>query len=413
MPACLLCEHPIQPFIDFGPMPIANGFLVPEQIEDEPFAPLRVGFCDACKMVQLTELVEPEQMFHDNYAFFTSSSAWMCKHFAGMAAEQQGRWLAGRQNPFVVEIGSNDGSMLLNFAEHGIKHLGIEPSGNVAQVAQERGVDTTVRFFGLDTAREISAEKGHADLFLATNVMCHIPDLNGVFAGIEHLLVPDGVLVFEDPYLGDIVQKTAYDQIYDEHAFYFCITSLEPLLKRHGLEIIRVEPQSVHGGSMRYTVGKLGAHPVHDSVPQQLEIETELGLGDSATYERFRKNVEASRDELMAELDSLRAEGIRVVGYGATSKSTTVTNYCGITPDHVAVISDTTPLKQGKLSPGAHIPVVPYETFQSNPPAVALLFAWNHEAEILAKEQTFIANGGRFLRYVPKVGYTKAVEVQR
>ncbi|MBW3583597.1 MAG: methyltransferase domain-containing protein, partial [Euryarchaeota archaeon] len=218
MSSCFVCDESIEPFIDFGPMPIANGFLTEDQLAAEPRAPLRVGFCAACKMVQLTELVEPEQMFHENYAFFTSSSAWMCRHFASLAETQVGRWLSDREDPFIVEIGSNDGSMLLNFAERGMRHLGIEPSANVAAVARERGVATDIRFFGLDAAKEIVDAHGHADLVLATNVMCHIPDLNGVFGGIAHLLKPDGVLVFEDPYLGDIIQKTSYDQIYDEHA---------------------------------------------------------------------------------------------------------------------------------------------------------------------------------------------------
>ncbi len=405
MTQCLVCDHDVEPFLNFGPMPIANGFLAAEQVASEPFADLEVGFCGGCTMVQLTQLVEPEAMFHENYAFFTSSSAWMGRHFAALAADARARWLDGAEDPLVVEIGSNDGTMLGNFQEAGIRHLGIEPSANVAQAAMDRGVETWVRFFGRETADAVVEQHGRADLVLATNVLCHIPDLDGVLAGVSRLLAPGGVLVFEDPYLGDIVEKTSYDQIYDEHVFYFCLGNLKPLLARHGLEIVRAEPQGVHGGSMRYTVAHAGAHPVDPAVEDLLERERLAGLHEPETYVRFRTAVEASRDALVAELERLREAGVRVVGYGATSKSTTVTNYCGITPDLVSSITDTTPTKQGKLSPGAHVPVVPHEDFRADPPEVALLFAWNHQAEIVAKEAQWLADGGRFLVYVPRVGF--------
>jgi methylation protein EvaC len=402
MSQCLVCRNPLTPFISFGRQPIANGFLAREDLAKETFFDLAVGHCERCHMVQLVELVDREKMFHGNYAFFSGTSQRMAAHFQAFAEGVIARRL-GAADPFVVEIGSNDGVMLQHFAKRGIRHLGVEPSANVAEVARQKGVRTVSRFFDADLAREIIAQDGQADAFLGANVMCHIPYMHSVIEGIRLLLKPKGVLVFEDPYLGDIVQKASYDQIYDEHAFYFSVLSLSHLFAEHGMEIVDVEPQAVHGGSMRYTVAHKGAHAPTPAVAAQVARERELGLDRANTYDLLRKRIEANRAELLAELKRLKADGKRVVGYGATSKSTTVTNYCGIGPDLVEFISDTTPIKQGKLSPGTHIPVKPYADFAANPPDVALLFAWNHAEEILAKEAAFRANGGKFLVYVPEV----------
>jgi methylation protein EvaC len=399
---CLICGISIEPFIDFGRMPIANGFLSPEKFAEEYFFNLRVGFCPECKMVQLTEQVEREKMFHDHYAFFSSTSRRMAAHFEQFAADAK-KTLAGKADPFVAEIGSNDGIMLKHFAKDGIRHLGIEPSANVAEIAIKQGINTISRFFDAELAREIVKEYGHADLFLGANVMCHIPTLHSVAEGIRIVLKPDGLLMFEDPYLGDIIAKTSYDQIYDEHAFYFSVLSVQHLFAEHGLEVVDVKPQNVHGGSMRYVIGHKGKHTVSAAVAAQRDKELAQGLNRPTTFTAFRKNVEHSRDELVRQLRQLKKDGKRVVGYAATSKSTTVTNYCGITPDLVEFISDTTPIKQGKYSPGVHIPVCPYENFKSAYPDVALLFGWNHAEEIMANEQAFRSAGGQWLVYVPEV----------
>ncbi|MDH5222271.1 MAG: methyltransferase domain-containing protein, partial [Betaproteobacteria bacterium] len=216
-------------------MPIANGFLLPEQFASEYFFELKVAHCPACGMVQLTEHVDREKMFHENYAFYSSTSKRMAEHFEQLAEDVRTRHLGGK-DPFVVEIGSNDGITLQHFAGAGIRHLGIEPSANVAEVARGKGVQTVCRFFDEALAREIVSEHGQADAFLGANVMCHIPYLHSVAAGIRLLLKPTGVLIYEDPYLGDIVEKTSYDQIYDEHAFYFSVASVSHLFGAHGME---------------------------------------------------------------------------------------------------------------------------------------------------------------------------------
>jgi len=401
---CRVCDAKIRPFMTFGPMPIANGFLKKEETPGEYFFEMEVAFCEACGTFQLAEQPDAKRMFHENYAFFSSLSRHMQIHFQKYAELVKDRVLKGRKDPFVVELGSNDGIMLRHFSEAKIRHLGVEPSKNVAEAARQKGVNTISEFFDLALAKKIVAEHGHADAVICANVMCHIPDINSVAAGMAHLLQKDGVLMFEDPYLGDMFSKTSYDQIYDEHVFIFSATCVGNAFKKHGLELIDVLPQPTHGGSMRYVLAPKGSHPVSPNVPALLEKEKSLGLDRAKTWEQFKSNCEKSREDLNALLKKLKKDGKRVVGYGATSKSTTVLNYCGIGPDLIEFISDTTPIKQGKLTPGSHIPVKPYEAFAENHPDYALLFAWNHATEIFEKEGTFTSGGGKWITFVPKVG---------
>ena len=404
MKECRICSAPIRPFMSFGPTPIANGFLTPDQFAGEYFFELAVGFCERCGMFQLIDQPDREQMFHEHYHFFSGTSRFMTEHFREFAEHVMDDFFGDRSaGRFVVEIGSNDGIMLQNFAKAGVRHLGIEPSKNVAEVARGKGINTISEFFDADLARTIVAKEGQADAFLAANVMCHIPYFHSIIEGIKVLLKPDGIVAFEDPYLGDVIEKTSYDQIYDEHVFLFSLKSISYAFGQHGFELVDIEPQETHGGSMRYILAHQGRRPVSERVKAQLAREEELGLNKPETFLRFRDNCEKSRRELKELLVSLKEQGKRVVGYGATSKSTTVTNYTGITPDLVEFISDTTPIKQGKFSPGTHIPVQPYDDFQKEYPEYALLFAWNHSKEIMAKEQAFRDAGGKWIVYVPAV----------
>lgn len=398
---CLVCGKKVEEFMDFGKMPIANGFLDEKDYEKEEFFDLKVGYCPECHMVQLTSFVEKEKMFNDNYAFYSSTSTRMEEHFREMAYWMMENYMA--RDSFVVEIGSNDGIMLQNFAKEGIKHVGVEPSANVAKVAQEKGLNTLNCFFDKNAAALIQKEYGLADIITGTNVMCHIPYIHSVFEGVGILLKPTGVLIFEDPYIGDIVNRISYDQIYDEHAFYFSACSVSYLANMHGLELIDAYHQDVHGGSMRYVVARMGKRQVSDRVKTLIDQEQQMGLHTLATYQTLAANIAANKNDLLELLQKLKKEGKRVTGYGATSKSTTVMNYCQITPDLIEFISDTTPIKQNKMSPGMHIPVRSYEEYKRNYPDYALLFAWNHGKEIMEKEKEFIAHGGRFILYVDGV----------
>ncbi len=402
MSKCLICGNLIQPFISFGKMPIANGFLKMEQFKKEYFFELKVAFCPKCTMVQLTEFVDREKMFHENYAFFSSTSKMMSEHFKEFADEVQSKYLS-QKDPFVVEIGSNDGIMLQNFAKKGIRHLGVEPSKNVAEIAKGKGINTISQFFDEELAHKIVKTDGQADAFIAANVMCHIPYFHSIVAGIKILLKQEGIVMFEDPYLGDVIEKTSYDQIYDEHAFVFSVSSINYVFQQHDMEVIDVSPQEVHGGSMRYIIAHKGVKKVSKNVFIQMEREKALGLNLPETFDLFRNNCEKSRDSLKTILVDLKNKGKKVVGYAATSKSTTVLNYCGITPDLIEYICDTTPLKQGKFSPGMHIPVFSYEKFVAEKPEFALLFGWNHAKEIMAKEKKYSDSGGKWIVYVPQV----------
>jgi len=403
MKKCLISRSKIKPFMTFGHMPIANGFLTKEQFKDEYFFEMEVAFCPESAMFQLVNQPEPEQMFNENYAFFSSTSKMMGIHFEKFANHVLNDYIKDVSDPFVVEIGSNDSIMLKHFADKGIRHLGIEPSANVAQVAMDRGINTIVEFFDKSLAQKIVSEYGQADAYIAANVMCHIPYINSVVEGIKILLKLDGIVMFEDPYLGDVIQKTTYDQIYDEHTFLFSVHSIQYLFNQFDMEVIVIEPQITHGGSMRYVIAHKGAKPVHENVYRQLENERELGLTNPKTYEQFRKNCEIYCSDIMNLLNDIKSQGKSIAGYAATSKSTTIINYCGITTDHLDCIYDTTPIKQGKFSPGAHIPIVAHEEFKSNYPDYALLFAYNHEKEIMAKEQEFMKQGGKWITYVPEV----------
>ena len=402
MPNCLICQACYEPFISFGKMPIANGFLTQDQFDEEYFFELKAGFCSNCKMVQLVEQPDRKKLFHRNYAFFSSTSKRMTLHFREFAELVIKNHLQPCDS-FVVEIGSNDGIMLQNFRTVGIRHLGIEPSTNVAQAAIEKGITTISEFFDEELAKRIAEEHGQADAILAANVMCHIPYLHSVAAGIKVLLKPAGIFMFEDPYLGDIIERTLYDQIYDEHAFYFSASSISHLFEQYEMEVVDVVPQEVHGGSIRYTIAHKGKARVSPAVSEQRAKEERFGLGLPETYDHFRRNVESSRGKLTELLTKLKKQGTRIVGYAATSKSTTITNYCGITTDLIDFISDTTPIKQGKFNPGTHIPVRPHEEFAADYPDYALLFAYNHSEEIMTKEQMFMESGGKWIVYVPKV----------
>ena len=402
MPKCLICEAKYQPFVDFGDMPIANAFATKEGVDNEYTFSMQVGFCNKCNMVQLVEQPDREKMFHENYAFFSSTSNYMQKHFKKFA--QSVIQLQNlNEDSFVVEIGCNDGIMLQNFLLQNIPNIGVEPSKNVALVAKEKGIEVVTQFFDQPLAEEITETHQKANVIISANVMCHIPYMHSIYDGVKILLKEDGVFVFEDPYLGEVIEKTSFDQIYDEHVFLFSALSISHLANMHDLELINVEPQITHGGSMRYTLAHKGKKVVSRSVTDLIMKEKALGLGSKDAYIGFTDSVNKIKKDLVALLSKLKNEGKKVVAYGATSKSTTVTNYFCITPELVECIYDTTPIKQNKLSPGAHLPVLPYEQFRESDPDYVLLFAWNHATEIMKKEDEYMGTDRHWITYIPEV----------
>jgi methylation protein EvaC len=382
---CRVCGKSNQPFMTFGRMPIANGFIKKGEEEKEQFFELKPVFCSECFTFQISEQPDPSLMFHDNYAFFSRTSKAMIEHFQ-VFSEYLKKELMPNEKSFIVELGSNDGILLENFAREGIRHLGVEPSKNVADVAKERGVNTLNEFFNITTANNIRKNYGQCDVLVAANVMCHIPNINEIAEAAAALIRDGGFLVFEDPYLGSMIEKVSYDQLYDEHVFMFSIHSVENIFSKFGLVLHDAQFQKTHGGSMRYILKKAKAKTLTQKVKKMKEEEARFGLNNSDTYFKFAEECEASKIKFLKKLQELKAKGKTIVGYGATSKSTTILNYCGIGIELIDYISDTTPIKQNKLSPGMHIPIKDYSYFDENPSDAVVIFAWNHFKEILEKE---------------------------
>lgn len=341
-------------------------------------------------------------MFHADYPYRSSGSQGMVRHF-----EQMGRRFLddhlNRPESFIVEIGSNDGVMLRTVAEAGVRHLGVDPSSGVGESAREQGVRVLTDFFEEQTAARILADEGAADVIYSANTLCHIPTLDSVLGGVTRLLRDDGIFVFEDPYIGDILKRRSFDQIYDEHFYFFSATSVQQMARTYGFELIDVERLPVHGGEVRYTLAKSGRRPVSAAVVSLVAEEAAAGVNEQATYDEFAVEVERIRVDLLDILRRLDDAGERVVGYGATAKSATVNNFCGITDELVAVVYDTTPEKQGRMTPGTHIPIRPMEEFAGDSATHTLLYAWNHRDEIVGKESSYVQRGGRWITYVPTV----------
>lgn len=387
-------------FLDLGKQPIANGFLYKDQIQNEYFFNLGVAFDEETKLVTQTEYVDPPLMFNDDYVYRGSMSQTMREHFKKLSNLL---WKNENPMPKVLEIGSNDGVFIKHWPTDST--VAVEPCGNFAKETRELGYKTYSEFWDTELAKEIKLTDGERDIIFAANCICHIPDLDETFKGINLLLKDEGVFVFEDPSLAEVINNNSYDQIYDEHPHVFSVIALDNLLNRNGLEIVKVENLSVHGGSNRIYAMKKGVGHVEESVEQNKTYERILGLDKLETFVRFAEKVNQSKSDLLRLLKKCKQEGKKVISYGASSKSTTIFNYCGIGPDLISYITDTTPEKQGKLSPGMHIPVMSPEQGFNGTVDYAYLGAWNFIQEIKNKEKDFVNGGGKFISHVPLVKF--------
>lgn len=399
---CRICEGTVTEFIDFGEQPLSDAFRDPSDRTEEFFYRLAVGHCSGCAMVQLMEEVPRERMFNERYPYYSSGSSVMRSHFQVTAERLVSEYAMGK-DPFVVELGCNDGVMLESLAKAGVRHLGMEPSGSVAEVARSKGIRVREDFFEKTTALEILEQDGRADVIYAANTFCHIPYAASVLTGVRELLAPEGVFVFEDPYFGDVTEKASFDQFYDEHFFLFTATSVAGMARRFGFRLVDVERLPTHGGELRYTLAREGSRPPTSKVEEMLREEAHRELTSPEALRVFADRVRSNGKHLLRELRALKERGERVVGYGATAKSATVLNFCGIGPDLLEYICDTTPAKQGRITPGSHVPVLGHDRFATSYPDYALLLAWNHADEIMAKETGYREAGGRWIHYVPEV----------
>ena len=384
-------------FLNLGKQPIANGFLYEKDIPNEFFYDLKVGFDNKTKLVTHMEYVDPPLMFNDNYSYRGSMSKTMVNHFKEFSN------LFENKDIKVLEIGSNDGVFLKNWDSQ--KTIAVEPCGNFAKETNDLGYKTYAEFWTLDLSNRIKETHGTMDLIFAANCICHIPDLDQTFKAIHNLLGDKGIFVFEDPSLAQMINNNSYDQIYDEHPHIFSVIALNNLLKQNNLKIIKVDNTSVHGGSNRIWVVK-NTNPINSdkSVKNNIEFEKVLGLDKIATFKKFTKKVEQSKKDLIDLLNRCKKQNKKVISYGATSKSTTIFNYCEIKSDLIHYIIDTTPEKIGKLAPGSHIPIISSNGIDKDVD-IAYLGAWNFATEIMNKESDFINNGGKFITHVPLVKF--------
>ena len=385
---CKITKKKLKPFMTFGKMPIANGFLKKKYFKKEYFFEMEVGFSKKVSLFQLNNHPKPKMMFNENYPFFTGSSKGMINHFKNYAGWIKRNYL--KKNYNLIEIGSNDGTFLNNFKNSKIKTLGIEPSSNVANVSKGKGIKTINNFFTYENVKKIKSLKNKTDIICAANVVCHVPNLTNLIRGVNHLLNDNGLFIFEEPYLGSMYKKTSYDQIYDEHIFMFSVNSIKKVFKLFNFELINVIPQKTHGGSMRYVVGRLGKHKINNNVLKLLKDEKKKKIDSIQGCLNFKKKCEISKKKLNKKVESILKKGKNIAGYAATSKSTTILNYCGINHKHIDFICDTTPNKINSFSPGTHIPIVSVDYYKKNIPDYTFLFAWNHKKEIFLKEKKIL-----------------------
>ena len=395
---CKITNEKIEPFMTFGKMPAANGFLEKKDFEKEFFYEMEVGFSEKTSLFQLNEFSNPKKIHNEKYPFYTASSEYMKMHF-----EKYAKWILKeylKSNSNLIEIGSNDGTLLENFKTTNINYTGFEPSKSVADKAIQNNINTINTFFSKDNIQTLKNYKNNTDVICAANVIAHMPDLKNLIETVDQLLSAKGVFVFEEPYLGSMFEKVSYDQIYDEHIFMFSVTSVKKIFNIFDFELVDAIPQTTHGGSIRYVIGRKNKHKINDRVNTSLSIEKKRELDNLTSCLKFKRDCEQSKQKVLDHLKKIKNEGKKICGYAATAKSTTILNYCNLSSNTIDFICDTTKEKIGKFSPGVHIPIVPVTHFHQNLPDVAYLFAWNHKDEILSKEKEFLKKGGVWFSHV-------------
>ncbi len=406
---CRGCESPkLETFLNLGQMPAPNRFLNRAELDQaEPFYPLTVELCNECNLVQLGHVVNPEILFA-NYVYSPAASKTMIRHFDGLAQIAVARSEA-QPNDLVVVPGSNDGTQLKPFSRLGLRVLGVDPAKNLAEIANSEGLNTQVSLFTEEEAKNIKDQHGSAKLITATNVVAHVHDLKDFFKGVTTLLDKDGMFISEFPYLPDLIKKLEFDTIYHEHLTHFALAPYQRLLATHGLTIVDVEKLEVHGGSIR-VFAKPGDRQPSGEVESLIATEGAQGLNNISTYQRFSKDVYQVGRDLRSLLESLQDRNYTVAGYGASAKGNILTNFCRLGPEILSGIYDSTPYKQGKFTPGMHLPVLSEGSLLENQPEFSVLFAWNFAEEIISKQREYRKRGGQFIIPIPVPSVVKYVE---
>ena len=402
---CRFCGAPLRvSFADLGMSPLSNAFLKEGDLDrPEVFYPLHARACERCLLVQLDHSQPAEQIFTEDYAYFSSYSDLWLKHASDYVDYMCGRFGYGAKH-YAVEIASNDGYLLQYFARRGVAVLGVEPAANCARAAEAKGVPSLVQFFNAQTAREMAAHR-KADLLLGNNVLAHVPDLNAFVQGMPLLLAADGVITMEFPHLLNLIEQNQFDTIYHEHFSYFSFLAVERVFAQHGITLFDVQELPTHGGSLRI----FGRHradtsrPVEASVEALKDKERRAGLDRIDTYRAFAASVARTKRRLLEFLVKAKDEGKRIVGYGAPAKGNTLLNYCGVRSDFLDFTVDRSPHKQGRYLPGTHIAIRHPDAIREARPDYLLILPWNLKDEIIGQTAYIRDWGGKFVVPIPEV----------
>ncbi len=401
---CRLCgDGDLVSVLELTPTPPANAFVAEEALTtDQPCYPLDVYFCRGCGHVQLLDVVDPGLLFED-YVYVSGTSPYFVKHFEDYADAVIGRF-EPPAGSLVVDIGSNDGTLLSAFKSRGMEVLGVDPARDIAARATQAGTETMAAFFTPNLAAEIRENRGPARIVTANNVFAHADDLAGIVEGVRIPLDPGGVFVFEVSYLADVIESTLFDTIYHEHLDYHSLKPLKPFFAASGMELFAAERVPTHGGSIRGMAQVSGGpHLADGSIKDLIATEERMGLNKAETYRDFAGRIDELGQDLKALTAGIKAEGKSIAGFGAPAKATTLMHHFGLGPETVDFIVDDSPLKQGLYTPGYHIPVLPPEALYQRNPDYVIVLAWNFAGPIMDKHRGFQERGGRFIVPLPSL----------
>ncbi len=402
---CRHCNSKLEnEFIDLGNAPPSNNYVSQDKLKlQEKSYPLRVMVCSNCWLVQTEDFSDADELFTDEYAYFSSTSISFLEHAKNYVSEIT-KFLKLNQNSFVVELASNDGYLLKNFVELGIPCLGIEPTKSTANVSRQKGIETIEEFFGIDCAKKLSQAK-KADLIIGNNVYAHVPDINDFTAGIKELLSPDGTVTLEFPHLIELIQNNQFDTIYHEHYSYLSLFSVSQIFNKAGLKIYKVDKLQTHGGSLRiYGCHKEKDMMIDKSYKDLINKEIKLGINDINLYKNFNKIAEKIKDEFYKFLIDCKEKDLFVCAYGAAAKGNTLLNYCGIKDNLINFVCDAAEAKQNKFLPGSKIPIVHPDVLKNEKKIdFVIIFPWNIADEVIAKLDFLKANGTKFVMAIPKL----------
>jgi hypothetical protein len=388
-------------FLNLLKQPITNSYLSNKKkstLKSEFFYNLSIAFDTKNYLVSIKKPVNPKKQYTDKYAHRASQSKTM-----NLAFKKTANKLKIKYKPKLsLEIGSNDGVFIKNFHKKNI--IAVEPCKNLARLTNKKGFSTYDKFWDIKLSRKIIKDKGKLGLIYSANTISHIPNLKETFKAISISLDKNGVFVFEDPYIGSVLKHNSYDQFYDEHVHLFSFIAISNIVKKQNLKIIDVEILKTHGGSIRFYVAKSDSkYKPTSSVKKIYKSEIKMGLNKLSAYKKFANRVKKSKQKLLELLKKLKKDNKKVISYGATYKSATIFNYCNIGPDLIEFVTDSTSNKQGKYTPGKHIPILPPVDMVKEKIDYAFLGAWNFEKEIKEKEKNFIKKGGKFITHVPTI----------